>query len=523
MMALGDGWGCPKPTRQGRSWKIGQTHGLGARFRQPSSSIAGMVHASKAELPRLSAAHWPTGAYRREQLPERVLQFGTGMLLRALCAASVDAANSAGVFSGRIAVIQSTPQGHARAINTQDGLFTLVERGLEQGAPIERSRLVGAISRALVADAEWPAVRDVVARPELQVIVSNVTEAGFRSDASFPRRLTDLLQTRFVRLPDGPPLFVIPTELVDDNGPRLAAMVDRLAGGLAQGPEFREWLGRRVRFCSSLVDRITTGTPPRDVRAALERHLGYSDVLLTVTEPHSFWAIEGDPAALHAGFAIDASSVSFAPDIGFYRERKLRLLNGAHTATAPLALLAGVRTVREAAEHPRLGAFLRHILFEEIVPATDLPADAAVTFAGTVIDRFRNPWLDHEWRVIAANQTAKLRLRVVPSLTGFARKRGAGGIAPQGLALGLAAYLQWARSHPAGDADLPLIERHWRTATTLQGLAGSALADADLWGVNLAELPGLLDATTHWLVLLERDGVAAALAALLRMKEKAAT
>ena len=175
------------------------------------------------ELPRLSAARWPTGAYRRERLPERVLQFGTGMLLRALCAASVDAANSAGVFSGRIAVIQSTPQGHARAINTQDGLFTLVERGLEQGAPIERSRLVGAISRALVADAEWPAVRDVVARPELQVIVSNVTEAGFRSDASFPHRLTDLLQTRFVRLPDGPPLFVIPTELVDDNGPRLAA------------------------------------------------------------------------------------------------------------------------------------------------------------------------------------------------------------------------------------------------------------------------------------------------------------
>src|SRR5207253_10019951 len=128
-----------------------------------------------------------------------------------------------------------------------------------------------------------------------------------------------------------------------------------------------------------------------------------------------------------------------APDIGFYRERKLRLLNGAHTATAPLALLAGVRTVREAAEHPRLGAFLRHILFEEIVPATDLPADAAVAFAGTVIDRFRNPWLDHEWRVIAADQTAKLRLRVVPSLAGFARERGAGGVAARGLAAGVAA------------------------------------------------------------------------------------
>src|SRR3989449_5945890 len=341
---------------------------------------------------------------------------------------------------------------------------------------------------------------------------------SFRPDASFPARLTDLLHTRFVRLPDGPPVFVIPTELVDDNGPRLAAMVDRLVDGLERAAEFRAWLGRRVRFCSSLVDRITTGTPAPDVHATLERRLGYADALLTVAEPQALWAIEADPADLRATFGIDVlpESVIIAPDIRFYRERKRRLLNGAHTATAPLAVLAGVRTVREAAEHPRLGAFLRHILFEEIVPATDLPTDAAVAFAGTVIDRFRNPWLDHEWRVIAANQTAKLRLRVVPSLTGFARKRGASGITPQGLALGLAAYLQWARSHPAGDADLPLIERHWRTATTLQGLAGSALADADLWGVNLAELPGLLEATTHWLGLLGGGGVNAALAPLPR-------
>jgi len=446
------------------------------------------------------------------------------MLLRALCVTFVDAANAAGAFSGRTVVIQSTPHGQARALNAQDGLFTLVERGLEHGVPVERTRLIGAISRALVADAEWSAVRDLVARPELQVIVSNVTEAGFRPEAGFPARLTDLLHTRFDRLPAGPPVFVIPTELVDDNGPRLAAMVHRLAAGLEYGATFREWLGARVRFCSSLVDRITTGMPAPDVRAVLERRLGYTDALLTVTEPHALWAIEADPAELRAAFAIDVTpeSVIIAPDIGFYRERKLRLLNGAHTATAPLALLAGLRTVREAAEHPRLGAFLRHILLEEIVPATDLPADAALAFAAAVIDRFRNPWLDHEWRVIATNQTAKLRARVVPSLTGFARKRG---IAPPGLALGLAAYLRWARSHSAGDVDLPMIERHWRAMqpNRLDELVRSALSDVDLWGVNLADVPGLLETTTRWMVVLERDGVDAALAALPGMPEHAAT
>ena len=128
----------------------------------------------------------------------------------------------------------------------RSGLFTLVERGLEHGAPVERTRLIGAISRALTADAEWPAVRDLVARPELQVIVSNVTEAGFRPDSGFPARLTDLLHTRFVRLPDGPPVFVIPTELVDENGPRLAAMVHHVADGLEHGTKFREWLRAQI-------------------------------------------------------------------------------------------------------------------------------------------------------------------------------------------------------------------------------------------------------------------------------------
>lgn len=487
------------------------------------------------DLDRLSGARWPTDAYPRTELPERVLQFGTGMLLRAVCAASVDAANRDGAFGGRIVVVQSTPHGRANTINAQGGLFTLVERGLKHGAPVEHLHVIGSISRALVADTEWQAVRDVAARPELQVIVSNVTEAGFRADGTFPARLTDLLHFRFARLPDGPPVFVIPTELVDENGPRLAAMVERLAEGRERGRQFREWLGRQVRFCSSLVDRITTGTPGPDEHAALEDRLGYRDALLTVTEPHLLWAIEADPATLRETFAIDVTpeSVIFASDIAFYRERKLRLLNGVHTATAPLALLAGVRTVREATEHPRLGAFLRHILFAEIAPATDLPADRAAAFGRVAIDRFKNPWLEHEWRVIATNQTAKLRLRVVPAIIAFARKRGQ---VPQGLALSCAAYLRWARFRPAEerDADFPLIERHWRAvdphpalgpvpATTWEQLAASALADIGLWGVDLARLPGFLEATTRWLLALERSGVEPALAALRENPEPAAS
>ncbi len=501
-------------------------------------------------LPRLSLAHWPPGAYRRHELPERVLQFGTGMLLRGLVAAAVDAANRVGALNGRIVVVQSTPHGNAPAMNAQDGLFTLAERGLQDGTPVERTRLIGAIARALVADTEWEAVRAAVTQPELQVIVSNVTEAGFRLDddlatigagsapASFPAKLTDVLHTRFARLPDGPPLFVIPTELVPDNGPRLAAMVDQLAMRAVRGDEFRKWLSRRVRFCSSLVDRITTGMPPADVRAALESRLGYEDALLTVAEPYAFWAIEGDPAALRAAFPIDLSpeGVVFTPDIGMYQERKLRLLNGSHTALAPLAMLARVRTVRDAAEHPRLGPFLRRLLFDELVPGTALPPATAEAFATSVVDRFRNPWLEHEWRVIATNQTSKMRVRVAPAIVGFAAKRHC---APAALALACAAHLRYLRptgdqsggkaagwwrgvTYPIVDADLPLVTRHWLAVDadrapgpvsrdSLERLAARALADEALWGSSLAHLPGFLEATTRSLVALERDGVEAAL------------
>lgn len=496
------------------------------------------MRAASVHLPLVGRAHWPDSAYRRDGLPERVLQFGTGMLLRALCAAAVDAANRAGAFHGRIVVVQSTPHGNARAINAQDGLFTLVERGLLDGAAIERTRLIGAVSRALVADTEWQAVRATVAQPELQVIVSNVTEAGFRPEGEFPARLLDVLHARFERLPDGPPLYVIPTELVPDNGPRLAAMIEQLAA--RRDERFRGWLAGQVRFCSSLVDRITTGSPPPNERAALEAQLGYSDELLTVTEPYALWAIEGEPAALKAAFPIHVTpdTVVFASEIGMYRERKLRLLNGCHTALAPLALLAGVATVREAAEHPRLGPFLERTLFQELVPATDLPPDQARTFAASVLERFRNPWLRHEWRVIATNQTMKMRVRVAPAIERFVQQERR---VPQGLALACAAHLRYLRpvsegapagtaphgrwrghTYPISDADLPLVARHWLAVDAnhasgplprdvVERLTAHALADEALWGASLARLPGFLEATTQALARLEHESVEATL------------
>lgn len=465
----------------------------------------------------------------RAAAPERVLQFGTGMLLRAVAVAAVDAGNRVGSFRGRIVVVQSTPSGVAAEINRQRGRFTVVERGMERGAPVERATMVTAISRALIADREWGRVREVAARPELAVIVSNVTEAGFRLDPdepapmadrstaprSFPAKLTDVLYTRFLRLPDGPPLLVIPTELIPDNGSRLAAMVERLAAAAPGADRFRPWIGRQVRFCSSLVDRITTGVPRAPVAAEIAQRLGIGDdALLTVTEPYWLWAIEGEPAMLREAFHLDVASpgsVVFAPDIAPYRERKLRMLNGAHTAIAPIALLGGVPTVRDAMTHPQLGPLLEQILLGEIVPAFPGPSSDAAWYAQRVLERFRNPWLEHEWRVIATNQTAKFRVRVVPSIVDAGRVTG---IAPPGLALALAATIQLARSDGTGwwggdarrivDVDRHLIARHWRRGQSAPAvepvpaaLVDGALGDAAIWGRDLRTVPGLVEATTR--------------------------
>ncbi len=232
-----------------------------------------------------------------------------------------------------------------------------------------------------------------------------------------------------------------------------------------------------MRFCSSLVDRIVTAPPP-DQHAALEAKLGYRDALLTVTEPYALWAIEADPAELLAAFPVASATVVVTPDIAFYRERKLRLLNAVHTATAPLALLAGVRTVREAIAHPLLGAFQKRLLFDEITPATDLPVDQARAFANQVLERFANPWLEHEYRVIATNQLDKFKIRVVPLIV----RRPA-----PNLALAAAAHL------------------------TLTRAPFDALGEA-------ARIPEFVAATTRWMAVLAQGegGVEAALAETAR-------
>ncbi|HYV98924.1 MAG TPA: hypothetical protein VE967_15825 [Gemmatimonadaceae bacterium] len=391
--------------------------------------------------------------------------FGTGGLLRSLVVTAVDEANRRGQYRGAIGAIQSTGTDRVAALNEQDGLFTLVERGIEDGAPVDRARIIGAITRAYHFRENWTDLCHIAASPDLGVIVSNVTEAGF-ARGEFTTRLTGLLRARF-SAGRNTRLFVIPTELVPDNGPRLRAFVHDEAAAFETRNGFSAWIDEHVTFASSLVDRITTAAPPGE-REALAARFGYEDSQVTVTEPAALWAIEGDPGALRAVFPVDdGTRVVFAPDITAFRQRKIRLLNGAHTAFAPVALLAGIATVRAATEHAEAGPFFRRLLFDELVQGSGVEKGEAARYAQSVWERFGNPWIDHAWSVIANNQDEKLRIRVLPSIIEYTRSTGR---PPVLLSLALAAHVVYRGLAPDALGDVAPRVREWASMITSNGM-----------------------------------------------------
>jgi tagaturonate reductase len=471
--------------------------------------------------------------------PERAVQFGTGALLRGLVDALVDDANRKGLFGGRVVMIGSTGSGRDRALNDQGGLFTLVVQGLVGGAPRRDFQVVSSVSRALAASDQWPDVLRCAENPELELIFSNTTEIGIvldEADAraaptdaaprSFPAKLAAFLlhRARWCRYDTARAPIVIPTELVEDNGARLRDIVRTLAARWETEPEFVDWLDA-VRFCNTLVDRIVPGAPGEQYAAELRELLPYDDGMMTIAEPYRLFAIEGDAGLRERlRFADADEGVIVAGSITPYRLRKVRLLNGAHTSFVSLAILAGCRTVREAVEHPALGAFLRAVLLDEIVPSLDVPG--AEGFAREVLGRFANPYLQHQLWDITLQGTTKFRVRVVPSIADHVRRTGS---VPRALALGFAGFLAFQRgtlqearrrsgdSVPADSAG-EAIRARWpgavASSSELAAFVRSVSSDTELWGTDLAAIPGFVDVVTEDLATILEHGAVAAIDAL---------
>ena len=378
-------------------------------------------------------------------LPERVVQFGTGAFLRGFVDAFLDQANRSGSFGGRVVAVGSTSSGRSSVLNDQDGLYTLCVRGYENGRMVERCAVVSSLSRALNANDEWREVLACARKPEIDFVISNTTEVGIRLDSddridldpprSFPGKLTAFLheRARAFAYDPGKGVTVLCCELIEKNGEKLQEIVQTLARRWRLDTRFLEWLPAANRFCNTLVDRIVPGRPAED--SEILSRLGYSDDLLVEAEPYRLWAIEGDES-LRIEFAGADPGIIIAPDIRPYRERKVRILNGTHTIMVPLALLCGNQTVCETTKHPLMSQFIRRVMFDEIVAAMD--DDEAPAFAEHVLERFANPFIRHALRSILLQQTMKMEVRVAPSISDFERNKG---VPPRAIAFGFAAYL----------------------------------------------------------------------------------
>lgn len=436
-------------------------------------------------------------------LPEKVLQFGTGALLRGLPDYLIDQANRQGIFNGRIVVVKSTDAGDASAFDRQDNLYTLCVRGIENGRPVSENVISSAISRVLSARRQWEEVLACAFNPALSTVISNTTEVGIRlihedirqmPPASFPGKLLAFLYARY-RAFNGDTskgLVVVPTELAPDNGKLLESIVMELAHLNKLEFGFMEWLEHACIFCNSLVDRIVPGRPSAEQLAVLEQELGYRDDLLTVAEPYCLWAIEGDEkvaAILSFRRALPEAAV-IAPDIDRYRERKLRLLNGTHTLSCGLAHLAGFGAVREAMSDRNMSVFIENLMLGEIVPAIpfDLPTGDAEQFGRQVLDRFRNPFVEHRWLSITVQNSAKMRMRNIPVLLEHYRRYG---VVPVHFALGFAAFLCFYRqpAYPVQDDGAAYFIEKWQTLTPAD-FTKTVLANTGIWGADLSLLPG---------------------------------
>ncbi|RYE28606.1 MAG: tagaturonate reductase, partial [Sphingobacteriaceae bacterium] len=381
---------------------------------------------SKSTLKNISTADLVVPDEAIFNLPEKVLQFGTGVLLRGLPDYFIDKANRQGIFNGRIVVVKSTSAGNSSEFDDQDGLYTLCVKGIENGQKVEENIICSAISRVISAAENWSEVLKCAHNPEMKIVISNTTEVGIQlveesiesnPPASFPAKLLAFLLERFKVLgEENSGMVIIPTELIVGNGNKLKAILLELARFNQLENDFINWLENQNTFCNSLVDRIVPGKPDVETVSDFQQKAGYEDKLLTVSEVYRLWAIEGDEKVKSVlNFAEADSGVIIAPDIEIYRELKLRMLNGTHTLSCGLAFLANFSTVKEAMDNPVFSGFASKLMREEIASAIPYQVSKAQTdeFANQVLDRFRNPHIKHQWIAITVQFSAKLKMRVV--------------------------------------------------------------------------------------------------------------
>ncbi|MGL4518530.1 MAG: tagaturonate reductase [Phocaeicola sp.] len=465
--------------------------------------------------------------------PERIIQFGEGNFLRAFVDWIVQNMNEKTDFNSNIVVVQPIENGMVDMLNAQDCLYHVNLQGLDKGEVVNSLEKIDVISRALNPYTEHAEFMALAENPEMRFVISNTTEAGITFDpsckledapaSSFPGKLTQLLYHRFKTFNGdmSKGLIMFPCELIFLNGHKLKETIYQYIQLWDLGEEFKSWFEGACGVYATLVDRIVPGFPRKDI-ATIKEQLQYDDNLVVQAEIFHLWVIEA-PEEVSKEFPADKAglNVLFVPSEAPYHERKVTLLNGPHTVLSPVAYLAGLNIVREACEHEVIGQFINKVMFDELLETLNLPKDELKQFGQDVLERFNNPFVDHQVTSIMLNSFPKFETRDLPGLKVYLERTGN---LPKGLVLGLAAIITYYKGGVRADGaeitpnDAPeimaLLKELWATGDT-QAVAEGALAAEFIWGENLNAIPGLTAAIKADLDSIQANGMMETVKAIL--------
>lgn len=433
----------------------------------------------------------------RKRYPSRAVQFGEGNFLRAfvgemLCKIGVG-----------VDIVQPLPNGMSDAINAQEGLYTLILRGIDNNELKEEKRIIENVNSCVNPYADYDKFISLAKNPELRFMFSNTTEAGIAFDnsckfedkpaKSFPGKATQFLFERF-KFFNGDKtkgILVIPCELIDYNGRQLKKCIIEYIDLWNLGEDFKAWIENSCTFASSLVDRIVTGYPKDMV-------LEYEDKLIDTGEYFHLWVIEGlGTAASELPFDKAGLNVIFTDDIRPYKTRKVCILNGAHTMTVLAAYMAGYETVLDLMGNDIIKGYMKKGIFDEIIPTIPMDKDQLKSYANSVLERFSNPYLQHKCIDIALNSLAKFKERVLPSLLKYNEMFGK---LPEVLTLSLSALITFYKGDSARDS----IENidYMKSAGV-----SDILSNTSLWGKDLCSIDGLYDKVNNYINEISEIGI----------------
>ncbi|ONI38645.1 altronate oxidoreductase [Candidatus Epulonipiscium fishelsonii] len=447
----------------------------------------------------------------------KVLQFGEGNFLRAFVDYFIDILNEKCNFNSKVVLVQPIAQGLTDIINKQEGLYTLYLRGMEDGKQVNEKRIISSVSHCINPYTNYEALLDQATNNNLRFIVSNTTEAGIVFDesckfddkppSSFPAKLTRFMYERFKLNKKG--FVILSCELIDNNGKELQKCVNQYIDLWNLEDAFKKFVNEENIFCSTLVDRIVTGFPKGEINE-INKENGYIDNLVDTGEIFGFWAIEG-PASLKEELPFEKAGlpVIIINDQTPYKKRKVRILNGAHTSMIMAAYLAGKDIVRECMQDDVIVNFMNNTIKEEIIPMIDLDKKDLENFANSVVDRFNNPYIDHQLLSISLNSTSKWKARVLPSLVDYYKKFNK---LPQNIVFSFAAYIEFYKNN--NNRTYNVVDDQWVLDFFKQNkdlpnkeLVNKICANEKMWGQDLTQISGFENQVLQYINQIEDIGI----------------